>query len=285
MASPNVKFLIGPNKNEFNIHSEIVAVQSSSLANIIREQNGRFEGRPIIWKHVDVDTFIRFCAFALAGDYNGVEPRLRQIPTMVSQPRLLRKTIKLRLTNHGRTPMSVYNIFCWQRFKERYSGHEFSPDDAVDSRTHTCVEVFLCHARMFIFADQYKIAKLRDVAIRKLWIAMVNITFTGNAIPDVTQLVNIHFFTQHSLDRSPVCSKQNTIHHHKSCYPKAPQEEAHCFVDQPAAGAGMILTPNTMVLMTAVNFLSPDGKCFTFDARANGYGEGEGIGVVVQKRL
>lgn len=37
--------------------------------------------------------------------------------------------------------------------------------------------------------------------------------------------------------------------------------------------------------MTALNFLSPDGKCFTFDARANGYGRGEGIGVVVMKRL
>ncbi|KAF4124786.1 Acyl transferase domain in polyketide synthase (PKS) enzyme [Geosmithia morbida] len=52
-----------------------------------------------------------------------------------------------------------------------------------------------------------------------------------------------------------------------------------------AAGAGMILTPNTIMPMTALNFLSPDGKCFTFDSRANGYGRGEGIGVVVMKRL
>lgn len=47
----------------------------------------------------------------------------------------------------------------------------------------------------------------------------------------------------------------------------------------------MILTPNTIMPMTALNFLSPDGKCFTFDARANGYGRGEGIGVVILKRL
>ncbi|KAJ6788034.1 hypothetical protein PWT90_06229 [Aphanocladium album] len=52
-----------------------------------------------------------------------------------------------------------------------------------------------------------------------------------------------------------------------------------------AAGAGLILTPNTIMPMTALNFLSPDGKCFTFDARANGYGRGEGVGVVVLKRL
>jgi acyl transferase domain-containing protein len=50
-------------------------------------------------------------------------------------------------------------------------------------------------------------------------------------------------------------------------------------------GAGMILTPATMLPMTALNFLSPDGKCFAFDERANGYGRGEGIGAVVLKPL
>ncbi|KAK8075032.1 polyketide synthase [Apiospora hydei] len=52
-----------------------------------------------------------------------------------------------------------------------------------------------------------------------------------------------------------------------------------------AGGAGLILTPNTMMPMTALNFLSPDGKCHTFDERANGYGRGEGIGIIVVKRL
>ncbi|KAH8668269.1 hypothetical protein BGZ60DRAFT_487890 [Tricladium varicosporioides] len=52
-----------------------------------------------------------------------------------------------------------------------------------------------------------------------------------------------------------------------------------------AMGAGLILTPATMMPMTALNFLSPDGKCFTFDERANGYGRGEGIGAVVLKPL
>lgn len=51
------------------------------------------------------------------------------------------------------------------------------------------------------------------------------------------------------------------------------------------AGAGMILTANTMMPMMGLNFLSPDGKCYTFDSRANGYGRGEGVGVLVLKRL
>ncbi|PSR88560.1 hypothetical protein BD289DRAFT_482064 [Coniella lustricola] len=52
-----------------------------------------------------------------------------------------------------------------------------------------------------------------------------------------------------------------------------------------AAGVGMILTPATMMPMTALNFLGKDGKCYTFTNKAEGYGRGEGVGVVILKRL
>ena len=34
-----------------------------------------------------------------------------------------------------------------------------------------------------------------------------------------------------------------------------------------------------------MSFVSPDGRCYSFDERANGYGRGEGCGVIVIKRL
>ncbi|TLD22152.1 hypothetical protein PspLS_07799 [Pyricularia sp. CBS 133598] len=52
-----------------------------------------------------------------------------------------------------------------------------------------------------------------------------------------------------------------------------------------AGGVGLILTPNTILPMTSVGFLSSDGKCFAFDSRANGYGRGEGAGIVILRRL
>ncbi|KAH8885672.1 ketoacyl-synt-domain-containing protein [Thozetella sp. PMI_491] len=52
-----------------------------------------------------------------------------------------------------------------------------------------------------------------------------------------------------------------------------------------AGGVGLIMTPGTIMPMTSLGFLSKDGKSFTFDSRANGYGRGEGAGIVVLKTL
>lgn len=37
-----------------------------------------------------------------------------------------------------------------------------------------------------------------------------------------------------------------------------------------------MLMPDIMGAMTRLHFLSPDGKCHSFDHRANGYSRGEG---------
>ncbi|KAI1383543.1 putative polyketide synthase [Hypoxylon trugodes] len=51
------------------------------------------------------------------------------------------------------------------------------------------------------------------------------------------------------------------------------------------AGSNLAHTPEMYLWMSNVNFLSPDSKCYSFDERGNGYSRGEGIGVVILKRL
>jgi acyl transferase domain-containing protein/acyl carrier protein/predicted O-methyltransferase YrrM len=50
-------------------------------------------------------------------------------------------------------------------------------------------------------------------------------------------------------------------------------------------GVNAILKPEPTIGFSRASMLSPDGRCKTFDARANGYTRGEGAGVVVLKRL
>jgi acyl transferase domain-containing protein/D-arabinose 1-dehydrogenase-like Zn-dependent alcohol dehydrogenase/acyl carrier protein/NAD(P)-dependent dehydrogenase (short-subunit alcohol dehydrogenase family)/SAM-dependent methyltransferase len=56
--------------------------------------------------------------------------------------------------------------------------------------------------------------------------------------------------------------------------------------DLALAGGVLVMTgPSLHVGMSQGGMLSPDGRCFTFDDRANGFVPGEGVGVVLLKRL
>ncbi|MGK5532608.1 thioester reductase domain-containing protein [Streptomyces sp. URMC 129] len=52
-----------------------------------------------------------------------------------------------------------------------------------------------------------------------------------------------------------------------------------------AGGVNLILAPYGFVLMSKFQALSPDGRCKTFSAGADGYARGEGAAVVVLRRL
>ncbi|MDV3347374.1 SDR family NAD(P)-dependent oxidoreductase [Leptothoe sp. LEGE 181152] len=52
-----------------------------------------------------------------------------------------------------------------------------------------------------------------------------------------------------------------------------------------AGGVNLILTAENSIALSEAQMLTPDGKCKTFDADANGYVRGEGCGVILLKRL
>jgi acyl transferase domain-containing protein len=52
-----------------------------------------------------------------------------------------------------------------------------------------------------------------------------------------------------------------------------------------AGGVNLVLAPDLFVCMSKWGMLSPDGRCKTFDAAANGFVRAEGCGIIVLKRL
>ena len=52
-----------------------------------------------------------------------------------------------------------------------------------------------------------------------------------------------------------------------------------------AGGVNVLVSPASIVATSRARMLSPDGRCKTFDAAANGYARSEGCGILVLKRL
>jgi acyl transferase domain-containing protein/SAM-dependent methyltransferase len=52
-----------------------------------------------------------------------------------------------------------------------------------------------------------------------------------------------------------------------------------------AGGINLILAPEMNITFTKARMMAPDGRCKTFDEAADGYVRGEGVGVVVLRRL
>ena len=50
-------------------------------------------------------------------------------------------------------------------------------------------------------------------------------------------------------------------------------------------GANVMLNPDTFKVIGSLGMLSPDGRSYAFDTRANGYGRGEGVATLIIKRL
>ncbi len=52
-----------------------------------------------------------------------------------------------------------------------------------------------------------------------------------------------------------------------------------------AGGVSLMISPEQMIVLSKVGFISPTGRCRTFDADADGFIRGEGCGAIVLKRL
>src|SRR5204862_1815034 len=52
-----------------------------------------------------------------------------------------------------------------------------------------------------------------------------------------------------------------------------------------AGAVHLAIAPDIMLFLSQAKVLSPDGRCKTFDALADGFGRGEGCGAIVLKRL
>lgn len=104
---------------------------------------------------------------------------------------------------------------------------------------------------------------------------------TGTAAAIIANRVS-HFFDFHgpSFPIDTACSSSlNAIHSAIQALQYGDCEMAI------AGGVNLLLTPTRHISFSRMGMLSPTGQCRTFDAAANGYVRGEGVGVLLLKPL
>ncbi|KAK2872003.1 hypothetical protein FQN49_002639 [Arthroderma sp. PD_2] len=104
---------------------------------------------------------------------------------------------------------------------------------------------------------------------------------TGSANSILANRVSWFFdFKSASVTVDSACSS-SMVALHLGCQSLRTMESTMAVV----CGVNLLSWPNDYMAMSHHGFLSPDGKCYSFDHRANGYSRGEGVGTLILKRI
>jgi hypothetical protein len=196
--------MVGPNRKRFTIHEELAVRHSAPLGVLIRGQMGR-RGKVAELDDIDEKTFVRFCEFAYTGNYRSAQhtarpreeepnhgatdPGLPAPPAAVSKKRGSAHTQKA--CNHcGRgSEESPRKHILWAEFRQRYpSGSACCETRKNIEEGEDYTDVFLCHARVYAFAEKYDISVLRTLALAKLMRTLETFNVYGTRVRDIVCL-------------------------------------------------------------------------------------------------
>ncbi len=104
---------------------------------------------------------------------------------------------------------------------------------------------------------------------------------TGNAFSIAANRISYVFdFHGPSMSIDTACSSSLvSIHNACQCL-----RDGDCDVAL-AGGVNLVLSPEVTITFSQARMMAADGRCKTFDESADGYGRGDGVGMVVLKRL
>lgn len=150
--------------------------------------------RRVIWKEISDEVFIGFSQYVYTGDYDETKPSKRA-PIQAAPIRNFgsssRKGVKSGMSESiGVTKKQML----WNRFQALYPLPSQAPAPSLGSSAgYDYTDVFLSHARMYVFADYYGIGRLQFLALNKLRRALTSFNLQAESYGDIIQLVRYSF--------------------------------------------------------------------------------------------
>lgn len=240
ISSHPFRFLIGPDKKTFYVHTDLVVQHSSTLAALVSGGMAEAKESCAFLEDVDEGTFVRFVEYMYTNDYSVPDPVIVQMAsdstfengqhgieeTAAAQPTptheddwsfgmMSSKKDKKRMKKASKgnpwymeeepvqeaaipvdDPSEYPQRECkkdrlWSEFTEKAHVRHREPWEPRQN-TESCedyTQVFLCHARLYVFSDRYCIEPLQELTMQKLQLTLSTFILFKERVSDITELV------------------------------------------------------------------------------------------------
>ncbi len=202
----------------FTVHSTLIAHHSKPLGVLINGNMSEAKEGCAPLKDVDEGTFVRFSQYAYTGDYVAADPDIlpdsctitstHLVPNEVSnaqpepEPELepVRDLSGFDISNDGWgfSKKDTKKAKAWSKKSELWGNFKSKayatskPAFQPRKNRELCedyTEVFLCHARLYVFADKYDVGPLKDLSLHMLQRTLAEFTLYDERIGDIINLL------------------------------------------------------------------------------------------------
>ena len=211
---------MGPKRTSFTVHAAIVADLSAPLNALINGSMGEAKDGVVVLDDMNEQTFVRFCEYAYLGDYTpaqrGNVPSIEKKALSLADDEDTFPSFGLKKKKKGKSPFAVEDLgdethcrhcggrteqIFWDEFQKRdylVIGARFQAGENREGD----IDVLLCHAHVYVFADKYDIANLRILALDKLHHALQSFKAVGGQTKSLVELLRFSYSNDNTRDNS-----------------------------------------------------------------------------------
>ena len=209
LASPSFKFVV--EGKSLYIHAGLIARHSKPLDRMINGSMSEAQDGVAVLPDVDRDTFLRFIRWAYTGTYCAAEFSAKQkykCPPSAVASKESEKPKEVNIFGQYQTPIFYNEIgspfqLVTNEEEVKNPKKQFAKLKYVVDETHVSVpkprsnngpgenytEVFLSHARIYVFAEKYDIRPLKSLALQQLHSTLTIFKLYPERVGDISALL------------------------------------------------------------------------------------------------
>ncbi|KAM0805424.1 hypothetical protein BDR22DRAFT_884955 [Usnea florida] len=227
-TSPLFKFIV--DGTAIYLHASLVSQHSKPLERMMNGHMAEAQQGFAVLKEVDEGTFTRFAQWAYSGYYTSAEHEVQPNTTYkgstpaqdVTEYLPTQEEMKWEFqwpeVGRSRDSSKQYLIDLFRSKYEKYlrSSSSFRLPRPNENVAEDYTNVFLSHARVYVFADQYDVQGLKSCARKELHLALANYTLYPDRTGDIIALIR-YIYSNTGESVSGVMDLRSVLKEYMSC--------------------------------------------------------------------